>query len=98
MAASAGYDDDGVSTAPFRVLGPLEVSGELGAVYVAPGRQEIILGALVLELNRVVETTYLVDVVWAHDPPKTARAQVQMCVSRLRKALSDRGVDATIET
>lgn len=98
MAASAGYDGTGVAAAPFLVLGPLEVSGELGAVYVAPGRQEIILGALVLELNRLVETTYLVDVIWAHDPPKTARAQVQICVSRLRKALADGGVDATIET
>ncbi|MEU9499739.1 BTAD domain-containing putative transcriptional regulator [Streptomyces sp. NPDC048196] len=96
--AVSGYDGSGVAAAPFRVLGPLEVSGELGAVSVAPGRQEIVLGALVLELNRVVETARLVDVLWAHDPPKTARAQVQICISRLRKALSDGGVDATIET
>ncbi|WP_406411220.1 BTAD domain-containing putative transcriptional regulator [Streptomyces sp. NBC_01614] len=98
MAVSLDHDGSGVAAAPFRVLGPLEVSGELGAVAVAPGRQEIVLGALVLELNRVVETTRLVDVIWAHDPPKTARAQVQICISRLRKALSDGGVDATIET
>ncbi|MCX4993687.1 AfsR/SARP family transcriptional regulator [Streptomyces sp. NBC_00568] len=99
MAASAGNDNGGgISTAAFRVLGPLEVSGGRGRVYVAPGRQETILGVLVLELNRVVETAYLVDVIWAHDPPKTARAQVQICVSRLRKALSDGGVDGTIET
>ncbi|MFG2892319.1 BTAD domain-containing putative transcriptional regulator [Streptomyces sp. NPDC048248] len=98
MAVSSGNDGSGVAAAPFRVLGPLEVSGELGAVSVAPGRQEIVLGALVLELNRVVETTRLVDVIWAHDPPKTARAQVQICISRLRKALSNGGIDATIET
>ncbi|WP_051797908.1 AfsR/SARP family transcriptional regulator [Streptomyces sp. NRRL S-337] len=98
MAVSSGYDGSGVAAAPFRVLGPLEVCGELGAVSVAPGRQEIVLGALVLELNRVVETTRLVDVIWAHRPPKTARAQVQICISRLRKALSAGGVDATIET
>ncbi|ARH94396.1 SARP family transcriptional regulator [Streptomyces sp. MOE7] len=98
MAVSTGYEDSGIAAAPFRVLGPLEVSGELGAVSVAPGRQEIVLGALVLELNRVVDTTRLVDVIWSHRPPKTARAQVQICISRLRKALSDGGVDATIET
>ncbi|MGW2647193.1 AfsR/SARP family transcriptional regulator [Streptomyces sp. NPDC001393] len=98
MAVSSDYDGSGVAAAPFRVLGPLEVSGELGAVSVAPGRQEIVLGALVLELNRVVETTRLVDVIWAQGPPKTARAQVQICISRLRKALSNGGVDATIET
>lgn len=44
MAVSADYDGSGVTAAPFRVLGPLEVSGKLGAVYVAPGRQEIVLG------------------------------------------------------
>ncbi|MBB4684424.1 AfsR/SARP family transcriptional regulator [Amycolatopsis jiangsuensis] len=98
MAFSAGDESDGVVAASFRVLGPLEVSGEQGAVSVAPGRQEIVLGALVLELNRVVETSYLVDVIWPDDPPKTARTQVQICVSRLRKALSDGKVDASIET
>ncbi|WP_328536097.1 AfsR/SARP family transcriptional regulator [Streptomyces sp. NBC_00344] len=98
MADLSGCDGSGVAAAPFRVLGPLEVSGELGAVTVAPGRQEIVLGALVLQMNRVVETTHLVDVIWAHHPPKTARAQVQICISRLRKALSGGGVDATIET
>ncbi|MEU9379817.1 BTAD domain-containing putative transcriptional regulator [Streptomyces sp. NPDC048279] len=98
MAHSSAYVGSGVAAAPFRVLGPLEVSGESGAVSVASGRQEIVLAALVLELNRVVETTHLVDVIWAHHPPKTARAQVQICISQLRKALSDGGVDATIET
>lgn len=98
MAVSAGYDGSGVAVAPFRVLGPLEVSGESGTVYVAPGRQEVVLAALVLELNRVVETPYLVDVLWSQDPPKTVRAQVQICVSRLRKTLLVGKVDATIET
>lgn len=98
MAVSSGYEGNGAAAAPIRVLGPLEVSGERGPVSVAPGRQEIVLGALVLELNRVVETTRLVDALWAHDPPKTARAQVQICISRLRRALSDGGVDAIIET
>ncbi len=102
MAVSVGdeddEDDDGVAVASFRVLGPLEVSGELGAVSVAPGRQEIVLGALVLDLNRVVQTSYLVDALWPNDPPKTARTQVQICVSRLRKALSNGKIDATIET
>jgi DNA-binding SARP family transcriptional activator/tetratricopeptide (TPR) repeat protein len=99
MEDSAAHDGGGTAAAaPFRVLGPLEVSGERGTVSVASGRQEIVLGALVLELNRVVETAYLVDAIWAHHPPKTARAQVQICISRLRKALSAGGVDATIET
>ncbi|MFD5813467.1 BTAD domain-containing putative transcriptional regulator [Streptomyces sp. NPDC127038] len=98
MEHLAGHEGSGAAAAPFRVLGPLEVSGDRGTVSVASGRQETVLGALVLELNRVVETAYLVDAIWAHHPPKTARAQVQICISRLRKALSAGGVDAIIET
>ncbi|MDT8911997.1 BTAD domain-containing putative transcriptional regulator [Amycolatopsis sp. PS_44_ISF1] len=98
VAVQAGEECGRVVVPPFRVLGPLEVSGERGPVSVAHGRQEIVLGALALELNRVVETSYLVDVIWSDHPPKTARAQVQICVSRLRKALSDGEVDASIET
>ncbi|MER6025854.1 BTAD domain-containing putative transcriptional regulator [Streptomyces sp. NPDC001851] len=98
MTVSSDSDSTVGAAAPFRVLGPIEVSGEQGIVPVAPGRQEIVLGALVLELNRVVETTRLIDFIWDHGPPKTARAQVQICISRLRKALTEGGVDATIET
>src|SRR5690606_18494516 len=49
-----------------------------------------------LEINRVVPTHRIVDVLWRHDPPETARTQVQICVSRLRKLLGPTG--ATIET
>ena len=40
----------------FGVLGPLQVNGEAGPVRIPPGRQEIILSALLLEANRVVST------------------------------------------
>ncbi|WP_327379053.1 tetratricopeptide repeat protein (plasmid) [Streptomyces sp. NBC_01216] len=98
MARSADHEGGGVASAPIRVLGPLEVDGETGAVHVASGRQEVVLSALVLNLNRVVETTYLVDAIWPQEPPETARTQVQMCVCKLRKALSGGGAVAAIET
>ncbi|MFI0421721.1 BTAD domain-containing putative transcriptional regulator [Spongiactinospora sp. 9N601] len=82
----------------FRVLGPLEVTGSSGRIDIPPGRQEVILAALVLNLNRVVDTAYLVDLVWAENPPNTARTQVQICVSRIRKALVTGGAGATIDT
>ncbi|WP_432828490.1 AfsR/SARP family transcriptional regulator [Dactylosporangium sp. CA-092794] len=82
----------------FRVLGPLEVHGTAGPVRVPPGRQEIILAALLMDANRVVGSNHLVDLVWDEDPPDTARTQVQICVSRLRKSFADAGVDAPIAT
>ncbi|MDX3852320.1 AfsR/SARP family transcriptional regulator [Streptomyces sp. AK02-01A] len=82
----------------FQILGPLEVSGLAGPLRIPPGRQEVILAALLLEANRVVSTDYLVALIWDEEPPDTARTQVQICVSRLRKALSGAGIDAPITT
>ncbi|MDE3723091.1 BTAD domain-containing putative transcriptional regulator [Nocardiopsis sp. N85] len=80
----------------FRVLGPIEVRGPNGIVRVPAGRQQTVLGVLLLELGRVVSTDQLVDTLWEHDPPETVRTQVQICVSRLRTLLKPIG--ATIET
>ncbi|WP_330242343.1 AfsR/SARP family transcriptional regulator [Streptomyces sp. NBC_00525] len=76
------------------MLGPLQVRGKDGPLRVPPGRQEVILAALLLEANRVVGTNYLVDLIWEDNPPETARTQVQICVSRLRKLLV--GADSTV--
>ncbi|MGW2283034.1 AfsR/SARP family transcriptional regulator [Streptomyces sp. NPDC001770] len=76
------------------MLGPLQVRGKDGPLRVPPGRQEVILAALLLEANRVVGTSYLVDLIWEDNPPETARTQVQICVSRLRKLLA--GADSTV--
>ncbi|GAA1713281.1 BTAD domain-containing putative transcriptional regulator [Kribbella yunnanensis] len=82
----------------FRVLGPFEVGDASRPVRIPPGRQEVVLAALVLNLNRVVDVSSLVDLVWGEDPPATARTQIQICVSGLRKILATGGVDATVET
>ncbi|MDB1090208.1 BTAD domain-containing putative transcriptional regulator [Streptomyces sp. ACA25] len=82
----------------FRILGPLQVTGPDGPVRIPPGRQEVIFAALLLEANRVVGTDYLVDLIWEDEPPDTARTQVQICVSRLRKVFARSRVDAQITT
>ncbi|WP_236796408.1 AfsR/SARP family transcriptional regulator [Amycolatopsis sp. GM8] len=75
----------------FRLLGPLEIHGPDGPVQIASGRQEVVLAMLLLELNRVVPSEALVDAIWEENPPDTARAQVQICVSRIRKTLKRAG-------
>ena len=82
----------------FNILGPVEVRGPRGDVRIPPGRQEVVLAALLLDSNRVVGTDQLVDLIWGDDPPETARTQVQICVSRLRRTISDGGVEAPITT
>ena len=79
-----------------RVLGPLEVSGE--GVEIPPGRHQVVLGALVLDANRVVRVDQLIDALWYDDPPATARTQVQICVSGLRQALTPLGDRVAIIT
>lgn len=82
----------------YKILGPIEVSNGSTPVRIPPGRQPIILGALLLEPNRVVSIDRLIDVVWDEKPPTTARTQVQICVSALRHMFTDLGVEQPIET
>ncbi len=82
----------------FRILGPVDVDGPDGPVRIPPGRQQVVLAFLLLEANQVVSIDNLVDALWDEDPPDTARTQVQICVSRLRKNLAAGGVDVAIET
>jgi DNA-binding SARP family transcriptional activator/Tfp pilus assembly protein PilF len=53
---------------------------------------------LLIEANHVVPVDRLVDAVWDESPPSTARSQVQICVSALRRALAAAGVSGQIVT
>ncbi|MFH9011605.1 AfsR/SARP family transcriptional regulator [Streptomyces sp. NPDC017943] len=98
MTVSPGGAPSAPEPVAFCILGPLTVVGAGGPVRVPPGRQEIILAALLLEADRVVSTDYLVDLIWDDEPPDTARTQVQICVSRLRKLLTKAEIAAAITT
>lgn len=82
----------------FNILGPVEVMNGPTALRIPPGRQPIILSALLLEPNRVVPVDRLIDVVWEERPPATARSQVQICVSALRQLFAGLGVEQPIVT
>ncbi|MGC4895007.1 BTAD domain-containing putative transcriptional regulator [Micromonospora sp. DT31] len=76
----------------FEILGPLRVGD--GDTVVSAGRDRIVLAVLLLRPGRVVPTEELVDAVWEERPPATARAQLQICVSRLRQRLVQIGMSA----
>lgn len=98
MAEESAKAEPGREHPAFTLLGPLQVHGPDGPLHVPPGRQEIILAGLLLRANQVVGTEHLVDLIWGDDPPKTARTQVQICISRLRKLLDRAARPAAIAT
>ena len=72
----------------FQILGPFEVTSNGHAIVLPDGKPRGLLALLVLNRNQVVSVDALVDELWA-DPPATAVKNVQVYVSRLRKALGD---------
>ncbi|MEU8421660.1 BTAD domain-containing putative transcriptional regulator [Micromonospora sp. NPDC048835] len=74
----------------FGILGPLRVGG--GESTVTAGRDRTVLATLLLRAGRLVPVDELVDAVWEEHPPATARAQLQSCVSRLRRRLTELGL------
>jgi len=73
----------------FRILGPLEVSSEIGPVPVTAAKHRALLTHLLLRANEVVSADALVDALWGERPPASARKLLQIYVSQLRKSLGD---------
>lgn len=82
----------------FSLLGSLQVTGPPGEIRVPPGRQQTVLAALALSVNRAVSTEFLIEAVWGGDPPDTARTQIQICLSRLRRLLEPTGATVTTQS
>jgi DNA-binding SARP family transcriptional activator len=72
----------------FRILGPLEVSDDDGALVPLGGtKQRAVLAVLVLRAGEVVSAESLVDSVWGEQPPRTATTSLQNAISALRRLL-----------
>lgn len=73
----------------FGILGPLQVTFADGPRGITGLREQVVLVTLLLDANRVVGIDRLIDEIWGDDAPATARSQVQICVSSLRRQLKD---------
>lgn len=83
----------------FRLLGPLDVRVDGEPVRLGGGRQRTVLTMLLIALNRVVSVDALIEAVWGEEPPATARNQIAICVTALRKTFrTSAGVDDLIVT
>ena len=72
----------------FCLLGPLLVRKDRVTVEIPPGKQRVILAALLLRAG-VTSADELADVLWDSSPPTSARVTVQNYVKRLRHMLGD---------
>lgn len=78
-----------------RVLGPVDVLTESGAVAVGGRRQRALLGALVVGAGHAVPIDRLVAVLWGDRPPRSAANTLGSYVSNLRGIL---GAEAIVRT
>ncbi len=81
-----------------RILGPLEILIDGCRLDLGGHRQQIVLASLALEANRVVPVARLVNAIYGDDLPPTARAQVQICISALRRLFNVHGHPDAIVT
>ncbi|MCF6474912.1 AfsR/SARP family transcriptional regulator, partial [Nonomuraea sp. MG754425] len=82
----------------FRVLGALEVGADGRLLDLGGSRQQIVLAVLVLNANHSVSQDRLVEAIYDEDPPATSRAQVQICISGLRRLFAAHGHPEMIVT
>src|ERR1700754_4625856 len=74
----------------FGVLGAVEVHGEDGAlVPVTSAKQRLLLAVLLSRRNTRVSADALLDSLWDGGPPRSARANLQSYVHRLRRLLGE---------
>jgi DNA-binding SARP family transcriptional activator len=72
----------------FRILGPLEVVEQGRSLPLGGARQRALLALLLTRANEVVSADWLIEELWATEPPRTAANALQYHVSQLRKALA----------
>src|SRR5437870_4671302 len=75
----------GVGFVEFRILGPLDVIGDAGAIDVGGRKPRALLGLLLVGANWVVAADRLIDDLWDGAPPSSALTTLQTYVSQLRK-------------
>ncbi len=85
-------------TVEIRLLGPLQVTGEMGAVRLGGIRLRTLFGLLALRAPGVVSRDALIDGVWDGDPPANAAKTLRAHIAYLRRLLATGGCHSLITT
>jgi SARP family transcriptional regulator, regulator of embCAB operon len=83
----------GHSALRFGMLGPLQMSANGTDVPLGAAKQRAVLAMLVINRNRPVAIDSLIDAAWEQRPPPEARASLHAHISKLRRLMSNSGVD-----
>jgi predicted ATPase/DNA-binding SARP family transcriptional activator len=70
-----------------RILGPLEVSSDLGSPSIGGTKQRIVLACLALRIGRVMPVDELIEAGWGDDLPANPANALQYQVAKLRKII-----------
>jgi DNA-binding SARP family transcriptional activator len=70
-----------------RLLGPVEARAIRGWLSVPP-QQRTLLALLALQAGQVIPVGELIDAIWPEAPPASARASLQVMITRLRQILA----------
>jgi DNA-binding SARP family transcriptional activator/tetratricopeptide (TPR) repeat protein len=70
-----------------RLLGPVEVTATSCRVTATP-QQRLLLALLAVQVGEVIPVEELIDVIWPEEPPRSARASIQVMVTRVRQTLA----------
>jgi DNA-binding SARP family transcriptional activator len=82
----------------FRILGPVEIALGAERLDLGGARQQIVVATLLLSANKVVTMDRLLAALYGEDLPPTARAQVQISISSLRRMLAPYSNEPVIAT
>ena len=77
----------------FGVLGPLQMSANGTDLPLGAAKQRAVLALLLINRNRIVPADTLIDAVWQQRPPPEARGSLHAHISRLRRLVSEAGLD-----
>src|SRR5262245_38888320 len=79
----------------YRLLGPVEVYDGTRSVPLGGPRRRTVLALLALNVGQPLPIPRLIDAVWEGSPPATARQQILIAISALRRELGEAIVTAT---
>lgn len=79
-------------------MGPLEVTSGGQRLSLGGPRSQIALATLLLDVNRPVTAARLTEAIYEDSIPQTSRAQVQICISGLRRSFAAFGRPNIIDT
>lgn len=90
--------EGGIGGLSFYVLGPLEVIGRDGPVFIRGVRRRALLGTLLLHADRALQIPELATALWDEQAPRSATQNIRTYVSELRSVLRRAGSRARLDS